>query len=107
VLKSKRITVTVPGEFVELIEERKREEHFSSDSKYFQSLLLFDLLTRAPHAITGQVVNDPEWLQNKVYAEIVREFPNARKDWSPWLKHRIEELRKQGENSAVRDEKKV
>ena len=98
-LKSKRITVTVPGEFVELIEERKREEHFASDSKYFQSLLLFDLLTRAPHAITGQVVNDPVWLQDKVYAEIVREFPNALKDWSPWLKHRIEELHKEGEKA--------
>lgn len=96
-LKSKRITVTVPGEFVPLIEQRKREEHFASDSKYGLSLILFDLLTRAPHTITGQVVNDPEWLQNKVYAEIVREFPNARKDLGPWLKHRIEELREQGE----------
>jgi hypothetical protein len=81
-LKSKRITVTIPGEFIELLEQRKREEHIATDSKYFLSLLLFDLSTRCPHSITDKVVD-----------EIVREFPTARKKISSWLKHRIEEMR--------------
>jgi len=95
-LKSKRITVTIPGEFVELLEQRKREEHIATDSKYFLSLLLFDLSTRCPHSITGQVVNEPESFFYKVVDEIVREFPTARKNISSWLKHRIEEMRGQG-----------
>ena len=92
-LKSKRITVTIPGEFVELLNHRKREEHIATDSKYFLSLLLFDLSTRCPHSITGQVVNEPETFFYKVVDEIVREFPTARKNISSWLKHRIEEMR--------------
>src|SRR5258708_5592571 len=92
-LKSKRIKVTIPGEFVPLLEQRKREEHIPTDSKYFLSLLLFDLATRCPHAITGQVVNEPEAFFYKVVDEIVREFPTARKNISSWLKHRIEELK--------------
>jgi hypothetical protein len=94
-LKSKRITVTIPGEFVALLEQRKREEHIPTDSKFFLSLLLFDLSTRCPHAITGQVVNEPESFFYKVVDEIVREFPAARKNISSWLKHRIEEMRAQ------------
>jgi hypothetical protein len=94
-LKSKRITVTIPGEFVELLEHRKREEHIPTDSKYFLSLLIFDLATRCPHSITGQVVNEPESFFYKVVDEVVREFPTARKNISSWLKHRIQEMRAQ------------
>ena len=57
-LKSKRITVTIPGEFVPLLEQRKREEHIPTDSKFFVSLLMFDLSTRCPHTITAQVERD-------------------------------------------------
>jgi len=92
-LKSKRITVTIPGEFVDLLEQRKREEHIPTDSKFFLSLLMFDLSTRCPHSITSQVVNEPESFFYKVVHEIVREFPTARKNISSWLKHRIEEIR--------------
>jgi hypothetical protein len=101
-LKSKRITVTIPGEFVALLEHRKREEHISTDSKFFLSLLLFDLSTRCPHSITGQVVNEPEAFFYKVVDEIVREFPTARKNISSWLKHRIEEMRTQGGGEGVK-----
>jgi hypothetical protein len=91
-LKSKRLTVTVPGELVPLIHERMAEEHISSESKYCLSLILFDLMTRAPHKITAQVVNEPEDLFYKVVDEIVREFPEARKRMGDWLRHRIEEI---------------
>ena len=94
-LKSKRITVTIPGEFVPLLEQHKRKEHIPTDSKYFVSLLMFDLTTRCPHTITGQVVNEPEIFFYKVVDEIVREFPTARTNISSWLKHRIEEIRSQ------------
>ena len=94
-LKTKRITVTVPGEFAELIRERMQEEHIKSESRFFLSLLLFDLMTRCPHKITAQVVNEPDELFYKVVDEIVREFPQARSHVSGWLKHRIEELVKE------------
>lgn len=91
-LKTKRITVTVPGEFLPLLEQRRREEHIPSDSKFFLSLLIFDFMTRAAHKVTGQVVNEGEDMLYRVVDEIVREFPTARTKTSKWLKERIEEI---------------
>lgn len=92
-LKSKRITVTVPGEFLPLIEDRKTTEHLATDSKYFLSLLLFDLMTRAPHKITAELVNEPEHSFYNAVRLIVENYDaTAPRRLSPWLRHRLEEV---------------
>ena len=90
--KTARIQVTVPSEFLPRLDERMQEEHIPTRSKFMLSLLIFDLMTRCPHKITGQVVTEPESLFYKVVDEIVREFPEARQKISGWLKHRIEDI---------------
>jgi len=91
-LKSKRVTVSVPGELIPLLNARKAEEHIPSDSKFFLSLLLFDLMARCPHAVTAKLVSEPEAVFYRMVAEIIENFPSARTNTSKWVAARLKKI---------------
>jgi hypothetical protein len=99
-LKCKRVTVNIPGELIPLLEIRKGEEHIPSDSKYFLSLLLFDLLSRCPHAITAKLVAEPETVFYRMMDEIVENFPNARTKLSKWVEKRLAKIQEEEAENA-------
>ena len=90
--KPHRVTVNIPAELREELHIRMKEEHIKSESKFLLSCFLFDLISRCRHAITGQIVNEPDEMFYAVVAEIKKDFQSAERRQSGWLQHRIEEL---------------
>ncbi len=96
--------VTVPSEFIPLIDQRLTDEHLPSRSKYVLSLVAFDLMTRCPHTITAQVVTEPENMFSRVVEEIVKNFDTARTKVSGWISKRITEMLADGAKLKVEEE---
>jgi len=91
-LKPFRVTTNIPGELKELVDQRVREERYPSISAYLVGLVLFDLYARKPHLLTGSLMREPQWLRDKVIAELVRDFDDPGTKPGGWFEHRIEEL---------------
>jgi Arc/MetJ-type ribon-helix-helix transcriptional regulator len=91
-LKPFRVTTNIPGELQELVDRRVREERYPSISAYLVGLVLFDLYARKPHLLTGSLMREPQWLRDKVIAELVRDFDDPETKPGGWFEHRLEEL---------------
>ncbi len=76
-LKTFKLCGHLPLEMRPLINTRKKEEGFDSDSEYIRSLVFYDLLVRKRHSCTAPLMREPQWIQDAVIMEIVREFDNA------------------------------
>lgn len=100
--KCKAVPVYVPNELLALIQRRKREEHFKSTSSYILSLIIWDLVTRTRHEVTGPLLNDPHETLDKAVDMIVRDFDKVPRASSQWLRARIEELIAEDETRVTR-----
>lgn len=63
----------MPGELKPMFKTRSKEERLS-DSAYARSCIFFDILCRRPHKVTGPLMREPQWIQDAVVAEIVKDY---------------------------------
>lgn len=96
--KPEKATIRYPAELKPLIKKRMAEEHYRSESAYFNGLLLFDLTARCKHWLTAQIVNEPPEILDKVVAEIVRDFNHLPRRDGGWFRGRVKELIAEREN---------
>ena len=84
--------MTIPGIIAGLISRRAKALGYRSISGYILGLILFDLWSRKPHALTLQIVNeDSQAMKDAVFAEIAQSFDQPEKP-SSYFEHRLQEL---------------
>lgn len=91
--KPYRVTVNLPRELEQIFKARVRELKYPSESAFLVGLVLFDLLSKRDHRLTGSLMREPQWSRDQFIAEVVKTYeldPGPKDDG--WFDRTVKEI---------------
>jgi hypothetical protein len=89
-LKREKRSVSYPGEAQEIVQKRL-EQLGMTFQEYVASLITYDCWAEKPHLFTGDACKGTKADEQRLWAEIVRDFGKPNKTGS-FFEHRVAEL---------------
>lgn len=100
ILKPIPKTVRVPATLLRCIEARIKEEHYGSFNDYNVGLLAFDIYARRRHWLTARIMQEPIYIREIIFEELVSDFERGEMKQGGWFDARIEQLIAERRGSA-------
>lgn len=73
-MKRSRITANLPGRLEEIVRRQAKTERYPSQSDYGIGLVLWDVYSRQPHALTGPLLREPAWMVSSFVEDLLDEL---------------------------------
>jgi len=90
-MRSTVFKARIPSTLYPILQARTRELGYESMAEYFISLGTYDLMTRKPHLLTGDIARLPRVEQDRIHDEVARSFLAGESMHGSWLEHKLKE----------------